>query len=407
MADQDFKVNVITAADLTGLKQTGDEMERLNQIGRQQSERGAALRGAFLAPVPEALKDTTSNGEKIAEEMEKAGGASLFLGANLGRARQEAAFLVRELATGVPTTRTLSSLLGSLGLGIAGAAVAGFALNKAISAYGDYQLRINKELDEQLTKLTASAQKWKEIAQQATSMDDVGKVAAAILPSLDAAEKKFNDFQNAGTSWWKDTIDGLVKGATFGGSIFGKLFEEQSSRNAEEVENLRKQGAAAIKLGEEYSAAFEKEKIRPFDEAIQDLNKQLEQHRALQKSLGSGNVESWAAEEAIIRRISTEIVQLTRLEAEHQRLRDKTEKYIQTADPQVQAILKNEKAMMDARAQGREQDAAAFEKTALALHRGATPKQEEELSKIYGSPEIAEALKQLAADKRSLIELWR
>ncbi len=407
MADQDFEIKVVTTADTTGIRQTSDALDDLNAKGRQQSERGSSLRGAFLAPVPEELKTTADNGEKIAEAMEKAGGGSLFLGANLTRARSEAMILVRELGTGVPTTRTLSSLMGSLGVGIAGAALAGFALNRAITSYGDNQLKINKELDEQLTKLTESAQKWKEIAQAATSLEDVGKLSGDILPSLDAAAKKFRDFQNAGTSWWQDLLDNLIKIPGFVGGPFEKAFTDMASQLASGTEEIRKQAAAAIKLGEEYSDAFDKEKVRPFNEAITDLNQQLANHRNLQRSLGSENVESWHSEEVIIQRIIKEISQLTQLQAEHQRLRDKTEKYIQTADPQVQAILKNEKAMQDARAQGREQDAAAFERTAQALHKGATPAQEAELSKIYGAPEIVEALKQLAADKRSLIELWR
>jgi hypothetical protein len=62
---------------------------------------------------------------------------SLLAGVNIGRARQEATVLGRELLTGGNTTRTLGSLLGSLGpyiLAAAGASVAFYEALKGVNA---------------------------------------------------------------------------------------------------------------------------------------------------------------------------------------------------------------------------------------------------------------------------------
>src|SRR5262245_44203182 len=141
MADQDFQIRVVTTADTSGIKQTSAELDALRTKAAIPADvllaRQVSLQAALL-PVPEALggaavsaEEIAVNGEKVTAALNAAGGASFLVGANLTRARQEALVLARELATGGNVTRTLGSLLGSLGVPITLAAVGGIALYEA------------------------------------------------------------------------------------------------------------------------------------------------------------------------------------------------------------------------------------------------------------------------------------
>ncbi len=158
MDDQDFNIKVVTTADTSGLKQTADEMAKIRQQG-------------LLAPIPAGL-----TGAKAADELGKiypllpqsaaatkeiaqeAGHAAV----NIGKARAEAIILVRELASGVPPMRTLSSLLGSLGIPIAIAATAALGIYKAFQSSAEAVKKTREEqekLNDQLSDHLRSAEK--------------------------------------------------------------------------------------------------------------------------------------------------------------------------------------------------------------------------------------------------------
>src|SRR5882724_7225013 len=236
MADQDFNIKVVTTADTTGIKQTSAELERL------RAQRG------FLAPLPSGLFEkegeaeaAAANTAKVAAELKKVESASLFSGINIGRARQEATFLARELATGVPTTRTLSSLLGAMGPYIAGAVGAGFALNRALVANAERQLKVNQELDIQLTKVTELSHKWSEMSKAATGPEEILKVTSAIIPTLDQASAKFREFQN--TNAVKEACQSILDTFTAGipgvGKAFDVAFLKQANVLSDNVQRLR------------------------------------------------------------------------------------------------------------------------------------------------------------------------
>src|SRR6266403_3478596 len=182
MADQEFKINIVTTSDTSGIRQTEAALSRLKGGGPVA---GGWAQGLGVPIPPELLTDTAANGEKIATAMNEAGRGALFFGTNLTRARQEAIILARELTTGVPTTRTLSSLLGSLGVGIAGAAVLGIGMFKG---FQESNKEVAKLIDESKTlgdELAAAAKKWQEGARAAITSADVRKIADEAVPVLD------------------------------------------------------------------------------------------------------------------------------------------------------------------------------------------------------------------------------
>jgi len=273
MPDQDFKINVITTYDGGGLRKLSDDIDSVEARTRKISPANLAFvqAGGGVPIPPELLTEPGLPFEKTAEETEKAAEGAAHFGQNLTRARQEAIILARELATGVPTTRTLSSLMGALGYQIAGVSLIAGALYKGAALYVEYQQRINSELDQQLTKLTANAEKWRDIARATLKPEDVAKVAAAALPELEAAQAKMNQIQNQGITGFKAVIDSMVSGATFGGTIFAHLADLQASRDAEQVERLRQLTLGNIKLGEETEKSFAAKKLEPTSKAIDEI----------------------------------------------------------------------------------------------------------------------------------------
>ncbi len=139
MADQDFNIKVVTTADTSGLTKTADEMARIRQQG-------------LLSPIPAELSGATA---VAAKETEKMAAASLLTGVNLGKARQEAIVLARELATGGNVMRTLGSLMGAFGTSITVAAIGGLLLFERIKSWGESiknaaedQVKLNREIDQ-------------------------------------------------------------------------------------------------------------------------------------------------------------------------------------------------------------------------------------------------------------------
>ncbi len=352
MADQDFNIKVVTSADLSGINQTEAGLKRLsideaNRLGRIASERRSSLREA-LTPVPAGLGGTASS---LEEEMEKVGPSALFAGVNIAKARQEATFLVRELATGVPTTRTLSSLLGSLGPYLALAAGAGFALNRAIVANANRQVELTHELDIQLTKLTEVQQKWTAIGHAVTSPEDIVKLTSAIIPTLDEAGAKFREFQNAGISWVKELSDLFTAGIPGAGRIFANLFQEQSSRLVENQQRLRESASAAARVGEETLKAFDAKRVEPLSQAIDELTKKINEQRTLQKQVGTDNIESYNAIGRTIENYKNQLSAIIRLQAQERALAEASAKRLGLQTPTRQFTEDQNKAYAEHQAQ--------------------------------------------------------
>jgi len=207
-------------------------------------------------------------------------GAGLLAGTQFARARNEAVTFVRELATGAPTTRTLGALLGTLGPSLVGGAVAGLLLKGAIENVTAQQEKVNKELDEQGSKLVDAALKWKEVARAATTPEDVRRVAEATLPQLNEISAKLRSIVDEDLGPMETVIDAITRGVknafTLGGDPNAKGFFTKSKDEA--VEGLTQIQKSAvdtahgmIHLAEESEKAFERLKAEPVAAALSEL----------------------------------------------------------------------------------------------------------------------------------------
>ena len=169
MADQDFGIKVTTTADLAAIEETKASIAALEtRIASLKAQIAAESRvaGFPLAPIPPPLNEPPNIGdmklgyEGIAKHAKEVESATLLTGMNLTRARQEALVLVRELETGGNVTRTLGSLLGSLGTPVTIAAVAGLAFYEHFKNAAEEvkrtaleQVKLNAELEKELKTL--------------------------------------------------------------------------------------------------------------------------------------------------------------------------------------------------------------------------------------------------------------
>ncbi len=138
MADQDFNIKVVTTADTSGITQTEAGLSKLVARSDALASQFPGLPGGQLP----------AEAEKVAKETEKSA-------INLGKARQEALVLARELATGGNVMRTLGSLMGAFGTSITVAAIGGLLLFEKIKQWGEEikkaaaeQLKLNREIDQ-------------------------------------------------------------------------------------------------------------------------------------------------------------------------------------------------------------------------------------------------------------------
>ena len=216
MADQDFNIKVVTTADTSGLQQINAEIERLQALDAQWDARRASLRSALTA-VPAGLGGPA----EVAEETEKVAAASLLAGTNLARARNEAVTLIREISTGAPTARTLGALLGSFGPSLIGGALAGIFLKNAIDQVATETNKVSAELDKTGQKVLELGIKWRNAAREATSVEDVQRVAEAGISDIDQLGKRIREVATSDLDTVQSVLDrisaGFKNAFTFGG----------------------------------------------------------------------------------------------------------------------------------------------------------------------------------------------
>ncbi len=289
MADQDFNIKVVTTADLTGLTDTQREMAKIRQQG-------------LLAPIPAGLSGTTAAEEAAktypllnqgATAAEKAANNALFMGANLGRARQEAIVLARELTTGGNVTRTLGSLLGALGPEIAVAAVGTFALYQGFKGSRDEALKLIEITDKLGAEIEATGKKQQDSIKAVTKPEDVTKVAETAIAEYDKVHAKNQEIQNKELNLFEKSVEFVRESFQRGVNVFSvsedivKPYTAQLNQikaNAQAEENA----AAANVRNAIDRATKQREKVEGLEEEISSVDKlenQLKYLHGLQDSL--------------------------------------------------------------------------------------------------------------------------
>jgi hypothetical protein len=290
MADQDFNIRVVTTADVAGIKRTSDELDKLRT--HALSGRGFGTSGQLTPVPPELLDETAASGEKAAGALEKTADASLLAGANLTRARQEAIVLARELETGGNVTRTLGSLLGSLGLSITFAALGGIAVAEAFKSAAEQAEKIHKAIADQVTELDKAATSWERNARSATTIEDVSRIAAETLPILNQIALKNREIQAEQTSATQKFIElfavGLNPLAGITGNIWRPFTDGLKAAQDEQSklqESAQATAAAEVGAAQRSEAAWDVTRVEDFGQAVTEVSEKIKSFRDYQASI--------------------------------------------------------------------------------------------------------------------------
>ncbi len=391
MADQDFNIKVVTTADTSGITQTDAALTKL-------VARSDALRGQLPGLSGGQLIETEAEGQKVAAAIEKAGGNALFLGANLGRARQEAIVLARELGTGGNVTRTLGSLLGALGPEIAIAAVGGFALYQGFKGASEEEDKLIKQTASLGDELADAAKKWQEASRNAMNTEDVAKIAAAGVSELDKIHAKVQAIQQTELTGFQKAVEFIRESFQRGVNVFpvsedivkpytAALRQIKENAAAEEKAALDEANRDIVR-GNKFREDLEKRKSDTINSvaAIGQLISDLETKQRGLNTSASDYASKYNQLAGFIRQAKTELSDLEKIE---EKRKARVDKEIGGASPAVKSIFQNEQAAKKALAEGREKDAEMFTKTAEAYERGLDPAKKAELEyfrKQYGGP---------------------
>ncbi len=354
MADQDFNIKVVTTADTSGIQQT---KAGLTQIQQMQAQAKQAAASSGTGPTTEAER------------------AAYQLGQGL-----------RVVAGGALIT-------------------AGYQLVTQLRSAATEIEKISASLDKEGAQIVANAQKMSELSKFAQDNADTIKIGEGALKSVESAHARLIEESERELTVWQKIADVWAAGFKDKGPIAQaqELAKAQAEQNYEMARQNAIQAIASARINEAKLAT------ESYEETVKRLNDRMREQEALAATHWlQQDVNSYLSASRNAENYRKELEQL---KAEHDKLTSKTEKYIETADPQVQAILKNEAAMFQARAQGRDRDADLYEKSAQQFRASATPKQLEDVSKIYSGKDVIDAIKQLGVDQkerdRQLIDLWR
>ncbi len=384
MADQDFKIKVVTTADTSGIRQTSADLDKLQR--QQATFTETARREA-------AAKASTPAGERTEQV-----GASL--------------------------TRSFTAAAGF-----------GYIVAQVINGITKETNKVTEELDKQGAHLVDLSHKWTEMAQAATSAEDIAKIAASGTKEIDALGKAIIKSATPDFSLGQTIVDNLVKRfKNLGRETEDALGPNEELANAlfeglqRDQQQLIEMNARAIELGRTFEKSFEKRQAESLADAIAEIGSEMAKAKNEQDALTGamlrtkGGIDRYNELAQTIANLTRQTDLLTAADAKRQRQAEASakaaekeasekrkfqESALETSSPQAKAILAQEEAAKRARAQGDEISAAQFEKSAEAFKRGATPEQlaeAEQLSKAATGGEARPGRKAGVGESQELVD---
>ena len=297
MADQDFQIKIVTTADTSGIRDTSAQLDALrSKIPSAALGPGyaSALTGGTVPA--ELLGDVATETERAAASSRNWAAGLSFAGAHLTRARQEALVLARELETGGNVTRTLGSLLGSLGTPITLAALGGLAIFEAFKHANEQVAKMIGDASKLGDDLQNAAKKWETGIGGAISGSEVQKVAEQTLPELERIHAKVQQIQQEDIGLFAKAIDALTSAfakfspayaQTIGGT--GKAYKDAldaaKALATQEEEAARIDAERDIERAERFKKLFEQRAAEPLSQALHEVVSVTDQLKAKQQAL--------------------------------------------------------------------------------------------------------------------------
>ncbi len=265
MADQDFKINIVTLADLTGIKLTQEQLT--------------------------ALQTAAANGNKQAIAALK----------QLQTAEKEA-----ESAAKAQAQAQVQGIRNAAGYGL----IIGGVVAKAINDFANAQNKVTKELDEQGRLLVKNVQEWNKLAQASTNVEQLADVGEKAVSKIDQLKEKFNEVNQETLSLAdtvKDLVEKFVTWTPFAPGSNQALLDERVKAAMQALADAQQNAADVVKrrLDEQRDAHED------IDRVIARESVHLAQQQALLRNLDpKTQLQSWVAVEQTIERITKRLAEL-------------------------------------------------------------------------------------------------
>jgi hypothetical protein len=270
MADQDFKINIVTLADLTGIKLTQQQLTAL------QTAAAAGNKDAI-----EALRKLSDAQKKAAEEARKA---------------------QQEFTQGIRAAAGYGLIIGG-------------AVAKAINDVAAGQEKVTKELDKQFESLVKNVQQWNKLAQAATTPSDLASIGEKAIGQIDEIHAKWKATYSEERTLWQSLTNEIshmfVQGATFGMSTYKGVLEEQRQALLKGLSDA--ESTARDRLGDTIRTGLKEQQQAHENIAAEILRetKYLDEQKAKLLRLDiNDNTQSWIEQEKIVERVSNRLDEL-------------------------------------------------------------------------------------------------
>ncbi len=259
--------------------------------------------------------------------------------------------------------------------------------------------KISASLDKEGAQIVSNAQKMSEMSKFAQDNADIIKIAESSLKGVESAQARMIEESGKELTVWQKISDIWATGFKDKGPIAQaqELAKAQAAQNFEIARQSAIQAIASAKINEARRAN------QTYEETVKELNDRIREQQALANThWQQQDIQSYLSAASAVEKYTK---QLEDLKAAHDKAVSETGKKIAAADPQVQAILKQDEAARVAQQEGRSQDAELFTKSAEAFKRGATPQQLEQVKKAELDPNLIDAIK--AAFDQSMSRYWQ
>jgi len=303
MADTGVKLNIETTAQLDGIKNLQVELKGLEERGRTAQDALKELGLVFTGSGFDRMKTEATGASAAVKEV---GESAIFAGGSMAKFRAEAVTLVREMAAGGNTTRTLGAMISALNPIVAAAGVGAFVLAREIFS-------LSKEIETGAKEVLKLAQanheleiSWLTSAEGAKTFTQAANIGLQALRSLTEEAKKVAELQQQAAH--PGIVTTLLEGAgRVGGLVPGVgptahpiTDELKANAEAARVHAQMEQLAAVAMEKEAEFAATEYEarlKTMPVVDAInktlQDIVRISEQRAKYDPTADNQQYEAW------------------------------------------------------------------------------------------------------------------
>lgn len=254
MADQDFKISIITTADTKGITQTEDQLKRLEAFKQQMNAREAA---------------------RLESERAKAQG--------------EKPPPIPPEYRGLDPTSALNRA------GAAVAAIESYILREFVKAEEELT-KLNREVLEQTERVNKLTTSWREEASAATSSDQIAGIVKKASIEIDALNQKIQGSGKALLSFSQGGIQGLsgflntISGITTGIKPFdAEQFSKGIYQATEQLKRLRQNeidaAADAIQMGRDLDQAILSDKFGNTADLIAQVTRSISEAKDQMRQL--------------------------------------------------------------------------------------------------------------------------